>query len=74
MLCVSGEYGFVASDQRHLKCLTCKYDTHNCVHVLHVQKKLDEDGESYPFLHNLYSDQPSRRAPSTPTVKAENRF
>lgn len=63
---VRGEYSFVGSDQYGLKCLTCKYDTLNCAHVLFVQSKLDEDDESCPFLHHAFSDLPVRRPPFVP--------
>jgi hypothetical protein len=71
---VHGESSFVGSDQHGLKCLTCKYDTHNCVHVGFVQTKFDEDDESFPFLPQVFSDRPVRRSPSIPLCLSKQKI
>lgn len=42
------DHGFVGSDKKGLKCLTCKFNVHNCCHVKFIEEKLDQDDEDLP--------------------------
>jgi hypothetical protein len=71
---VDDAYSFVGFDQYGIKCLTCKYDTHNCVHAAFVQAKLDQDDESYLFLHDVFACMVAHRPPSIPVCLSKQKI
>ena len=52
VVCVFKEidHGFVGSDKKGIKCLTCKFNSHNCCHVKFIEAKLDQDDEDLPDI------------------------
>ena len=71
---VGGQFAFAGLNRLGFKCLTCRYDTHNCANVAFVLNKVEEDDESYPFLSRVFSDHPVRRSPSTPSCLSKLRI
>ena len=71
---VDDAYSFVGSDQYGIKCLTCTYDTHSCIHAAFVQAKFDQYDESYPFLHDIFSDGVVSRSPSIPLCLSKQKI
>ena len=50
VVCVfkESDHGFVGSDQKGFKCLTCKFNVHNCCHVTCIKEKLGQDDQDLP--------------------------
>ena len=42
------DHGFVASDQKLFKCLTCKFNVYNCCHVKCIKEKFGQDDQDLP--------------------------
>ena len=52
VVCVfkENDHGFVGNDKKRFKCLTCKFNSHNCGHVKFIEAKLDQDDEDLPDI------------------------
>lgn len=56
-------YGFVGRDKSRFKCLSCRYDTHNCSHTKYLQDQLDSDAGMLPeVVYNMIGQDESRPA------------
>jgi len=51
MVCVNAgrrNYGFVGLVQNRLSCLSCQYDTHNCIHLQYINKCIQSSEPNLP--------------------------